>query len=287
VTAVERAFVKMDVDNDGTVAVSDVVNFLSELKPHQRPVWAVELSPVLEKKMTKNLKTYDHDGDHQLSLPELTEWWYSHPTHKQYYDEHDKMGVKAGTLEEEDYIEELPPATSFEALRRTEEPRVRDALEEIVIGEMEEASEEALEDFRESLEDKPAALTVHAWINQRSSDGQDITPAEKAYRDMKKKPSGHVSIAEITKFFLEMDPEKRPVWAVNLTKKEQNKLKKTLAKYDRDGDNELTIEELVEWWACHPAHSEAYGDKGVHTLFSVDDMVTPRSPKKEGGVVGI
>lgn len=153
-------------------------------------------------------------------------------------------------LDEEDYIEELPPATSFEApslspspqalhpdpnpnwkaLRRTEEPRVRDALEEIVIGEMEEASEEALEDFRESLEDKPADLTMHAWINQRASEGSELMPAEKAYRDMKKKPSGNVSIAEITKFFLEMDPEKRPVWAVNLTKKEQNKLKKTLAK---------------------------------------------------------
>merc|ERR1711871_1546850 len=96
--------------------------------------------------------------------------------------------------------------------------------------------------------------------------------------------NGNESIAEVTKFFLDMEPDKRPVWAVALTKKEQNKLKKTLAKYDRDGDNELNIEELVEWWACHPAHSEAYGDKGVQTLFSVDDMVTPRSPKKDGAV---
>ena len=36
--------------------VADVVQFLSELKPHQRPVWAVEMSDVVEKKMTKNLK---------------------------------------------------------------------------------------------------------------------------------------------------------------------------------------------------------------------------------------
>ena len=287
-TAVQRAFKNMDANADGTVSINMVTTFLSGLKPHQRPLWAKKMGPEVEQKMKKRLATFDSDGDHELSLSELTEFWYSHAQHENFYDDHERLGAKAPRLHEEVYIEELPPATSFEALRRTDEPRVLAALEEIVIGEMEDAAEEAVDYHRDSVEDKPENVTHHEWLKKRELDGEELTAAEKAYRDMKKKKSGNISIAEVTRFLFETHPERRPVWLAVVDISQQNKVKKTLAKYDRDGDNELSIEEFIEWWASHPGHEAAYGERGIQTLISVDDMVTPRSPSaKSGAVVGI
>lgn len=65
-------------------------------------------------------------------------------------------------LTEEHYQDEMPAPTSFEALRRTDEPRVVAALQELVAGEMQEASEEAVDNLRDSLEGSYALYALYA-----------------------------------------------------------------------------------------------------------------------------
>jgi len=284
--ACEKAFRDMDVNNDGVVTTDEVTRFLLAMTPDGRPAWAKDMNPFQEKKMKKMMQEYDHDGDHEIDLGELTQWWYSHPAHPEFYSDYDRLGADAALLTEEHYQDDMPAPTSFEALRRTDEPRVVAALQELVVGEMQEASEEAVDNLRDTLEDKPDHLSNHEWIRMRETNGEELTGAEKAYRDIKKKRNGNVSIAEVTKFFLDLDPVKRPVWAQQLDPSQQNKLKKTLAKYDQNGDNELTLEEFVEWWHSHPGHESAYGDRGVHTLISVEDLATPRTPATTRSISG-
>ena len=88
---------------------------------------------------------------------------------------------------------------------------------------------------------------------------------------------------QVSKFFMELEASRRPIWAQQLDPSQQNKMKKTLAKYDHNGDNELTIEEFIEWWSAHPGHEHAYGEGGVHTLISADEMSTPRTPATARG----
>jgi len=149
---------------------------------------------------------------------------------------------------------------------------------------MEEAAEEALEEHQEKVEEKPDEQSLHEWIRLRESQGEALTGVEKAYRDMKKKKNGNVSIAEVVKFFMDLEPTRRPIWAQQLDIGQQNKLKKTLAKFDRNGDNELDFEEFLEWWHSHPGHEQAYGERGVHQLASADELATPKTPATGRGM---
>lgn len=49
---------------------------------------------------------------------------------------------------------------------------------------------------------KPDDTSYHEWIKLREGKGEELTGAEKAYRDIKKKRNGNVSIAEVNKFIM-------------------------------------------------------------------------------------
>jgi len=275
--ACEKAFRDMQSSGEGTVPIDEVLRFFSELHPEQRPIWAQDLPAESLQRMRKTLRDFDLDGDQELSLEEMTEWWYSHPSHPEFYPEIDRLGGRFDR--DEDYRDHgLPQATSFEALRRAAEPRVQAALEKIVTDEMRDASEEAAESLEEKLEEKPEGITDHEWLLRREKSGEHLAACDRAFRDMRKKRSGNVTIAEIVRFIMELEPEKRPVWAKEVSLTQQNRLKKTLATHDKNSDNELSISEFHAWWYSHPGHEQAYGDRGVHTL--TVEAETPRSPAR-------
>jgi len=275
--ACEKAYRDMQTSGEGAVPIDEVLRFFADLHPEQRPVWAQEISADTTQRMRKNLVNFDKDGDHELTLEEMTEWWYSHPSHPEFYPEFERLGGRFAL--EVDYRDhDLPQPTSFEALRRADEPRVQAALEQIVMDEMQQVAEEAAEVHEESLEGTPRDISHHEWLKRREKKGEQINACDRAYRDMRKKRSGNVSIAEATRFLMELDPDKRPVWIEELSLTQQNKLKKTLAAYDKNADNELSIDEFHAWWYSHPGHKQAYGERGVHTLTM--ETGTPRSPAR-------
>ena len=69
-------FQEFDSDNDGTITVEEVADYLLSKDPNERPPGFQDINPFQKEKLRKQLKAIDTDGDGKLSFEEFEVWWH-------------------------------------------------------------------------------------------------------------------------------------------------------------------------------------------------------------------
>lgn len=74
-TPCERAFEDFDLDKNGIITITEVIDYLLTLKPEERPKGLEDVNPFNKTKMKKRLQKMDTDSDGTLSFEEFSAWW--------------------------------------------------------------------------------------------------------------------------------------------------------------------------------------------------------------------
>merc|ERR1712216_787655 len=67
-TPVQAAFDAFDIDNDGTITIDEVIQFLLSVPPEQRPTGLKDVNPFAKKAMRRRIEKMDTDNDGTLSF---------------------------------------------------------------------------------------------------------------------------------------------------------------------------------------------------------------------------
>lgn len=79
-TPVQAAFDAFDIDNDGTITIDEVIQFLLSVPPEQRPTGLKDVNPFAKKAMRRRIEKMDTDNDGTLSFAEFEAWWSDNNT---------------------------------------------------------------------------------------------------------------------------------------------------------------------------------------------------------------